>query len=302
MASNPFQSARESLVSLFDENRKKVIDCNGFIWYIWVDFVTDWVSLFKYEQQERKRRESKDASSRKKEAASAMSDAARVDRRELRREIWIHPLDGRRTRRTTSTSGAIDCNPQNSDDEELAQLPSIEVCVRTISHHFIHHFSLSLSLSSPLFASSWGVDKMNCEIVGYHDQRVGGCQKTTIWLYLKVCYKGANLRFYVFLFFLLSIGIWWPLEFWRRSWLRDTAGGDTRSDNLFVCSWLLNINVEMNFFVFCLLKESALPFVGGLNLFVKIFFVYLFSSSSVPKFNRQIVREGEREEEENEIS
>jgi len=82
-----------------------------------------------YEQQERKRREAKEASSnRRREAAAATSDAARIDGRGLRREIWIHPLDGRRTRRTTSTSGSTEAaNALNSDDEELAQLPSIEV-------------------------------------------------------------------------------------------------------------------------------------------------------------------------------
>lgn len=84
---------------------------------------------FQYELQERKRREAKEASSRRKEAVSTISDAARVDRRELRREIWIHPLDGRRTRRTTSANGSPDYNAQNSDDEELAQLQSFEVCV-----------------------------------------------------------------------------------------------------------------------------------------------------------------------------
>ena len=99
--------------------------------------------LFQYEQQERKRREAKGTSShRRKEAASSLSAvsdaAAKVDRLELRREIWIHPLDGRRTRRTTSTgaNGASDSNCQNSDDEELAQLPSIEVCVH-LSYVFL---------------------------------------------------------------------------------------------------------------------------------------------------------------------
>lgn len=102
---------------------------------VWITFV---YFFFQYEQQERKRREAKEASShRRKEAASSLSAvsdaAAKVDRLELRREIWIHPLDGRRTRRTTSTgaNGASDSNGQNSDDEELAQLPSIEVCVCT---------------------------------------------------------------------------------------------------------------------------------------------------------------------------
>ncbi len=100
--------------------------------------------ISQYEQQERKRREAKEASSnrRKESAASSslssgvVSDAAKIDRLELRREIWIHPLDGRRTRRTTSTgtNGVSDSNGLNSDDEELAQLPSIEVCI--LNTHF----------------------------------------------------------------------------------------------------------------------------------------------------------------------
>ena len=139
MASNPFQSARESLVSLFDENRKKVnkptppptlqfLLINNLFFFNC--FVFCRFSHEQYEQQERKRREAKEASSnrRREAAAAATSDAARIDSRGLRREIWIHPLDGRRTRRTTSTSGSNEsANVLNSDDEELAQLPSIEV-------------------------------------------------------------------------------------------------------------------------------------------------------------------------------
>jgi protein SMG6 len=104
MASNPFHSAKESLVSLFDENRKK------------------------YEQQERKRREAKDAKGKESASSSSASEPAeRIgDKRSVRREIWIHPLDGRRTHRTTASSKESPAH-QNSDDEELSQLPSIEV-------------------------------------------------------------------------------------------------------------------------------------------------------------------------------
>jgi len=123
MASNPFQSARESLVSLFDENRKKVRS-------LYLSPSRNLINFFfhkQYEQQEKKRREAKEASSRRPKEPS--SEAGLVDhRRGLRREIWIHPQDGRRTRRTTSTSGGGPNDPcPNSDDEELALLPSIEV-------------------------------------------------------------------------------------------------------------------------------------------------------------------------------
>ncbi|CAG2061640.1 unnamed protein product, partial [Timema podura] len=71
MASNPFHSAREKLLALFDESRKK------------------------YEQLERKRREEREGKMRErmkeKEGAG------------LRREFWVHPEGGRRLHITTST-------------------------------------------------------------------------------------------------------------------------------------------------------------------------------------------------------
>ena len=55
-------------------------------------------------------------------------------KRSVRREIWIHPLDGRRTQRTTASSPNSMAARGHSDDEDLARLPSIEVkleCLET---------------------------------------------------------------------------------------------------------------------------------------------------------------------------
>ncbi|PSN43517.1 hypothetical protein C0J52_21207 [Blattella germanica] len=79
MASNPFQSARESLLSLFDESRKK------------------------YEQTERKRREEREVKQRErmKEKEGAGKESGGNG---LRREYWVHPEKGRpRLHITTST-------------------------------------------------------------------------------------------------------------------------------------------------------------------------------------------------------
>jgi len=105
MASNPFHSAKESLVSLFDENRKK------------------------YELQDRKRREAKAAMGKE-----TVLDPGHIDRQGVRREIWIHPHDGRKTRRTTSQSQET-ANQTNSDDEELGQLASIEINKRFVTSY-----------------------------------------------------------------------------------------------------------------------------------------------------------------------
>ena len=59
-------------------------------------------------------------------------DPGHIDRQGVRREIWIHPHDGRKTRRTTSQSQET-ANQTNSDDEELGQLASIEVNIFFIS-------------------------------------------------------------------------------------------------------------------------------------------------------------------------
>ncbi|XP_063220783.1 telomerase-binding protein EST1A [Bacillus rossius redtenbacheri] len=103
MASNPFFSARESLLSLFDESRKK------------------------YEQAERKRREEREAKQRErmqeKEGAG------------LRRELWVHPEGGRRLHITTSTLQEQRRRDLASEEEELAQLSSVEVNKRFVTSY-----------------------------------------------------------------------------------------------------------------------------------------------------------------------
>ena len=77
-----------------------------------------------YELQDRKRREAK--AKKGGSLGTSSSDAGHIERRGVRREIWIHPQDGRKTRRTTSQSQEA-ANAINSDDEELNRLASIEV-------------------------------------------------------------------------------------------------------------------------------------------------------------------------------
>ncbi|XP_044015276.1 uncharacterized protein LOC122857262 isoform X2 [Aphidius gifuensis] len=122
MASNPFHSARESLIALFDENRKK------------------------YESTERKRKEEREwkerARMKEKEGANNISGG-------LRREIWIHP-DGKRMRRTTSTASASDV-VAISDLEELAQLSSVEVNKRFVTSYLHVHGKLITKIGMETF-------------------------------------------------------------------------------------------------------------------------------------------------------
>ncbi|KAL6266286.1 hypothetical protein P5V15_003144 [Pogonomyrmex californicus] len=103
MASNPFHSARESLIGLFDENRKKY--------------------LHYYESIERKRKEERES---KERARMKEKEGANIIGGGLRRETWIHPGDGRRVRRTTSTANEATLS-HASDLEELSQLTSVEI-------------------------------------------------------------------------------------------------------------------------------------------------------------------------------
>ncbi|KAK6638328.1 hypothetical protein RUM44_008757 [Polyplax serrata] len=105
MASNPLQSAKESLVSLFDENRKK------------------------YEQIEKKKREDREL--KYKERVKEKEGSS------LRREIWVHPSGRRRVHRTTSTS--TDSRRADSEDEELLTLDSTDINKRfTTSYLHVH--------------------------------------------------------------------------------------------------------------------------------------------------------------------
>ncbi|KAL1140647.1 hypothetical protein AAG570_000577, partial [Ranatra chinensis] len=93
MASNPLITARDSLLSLFDENRKK------------------------YEITERKRKEERALREREKMKEKESGGG-------LRREIWIHPGGGKNIHRTTSASHQPD---YDSEDQELYSQTNIEV-------------------------------------------------------------------------------------------------------------------------------------------------------------------------------
>ncbi|XP_043684021.1 telomerase-binding protein EST1A-like isoform X3 [Vespula pensylvanica] len=123
MASNPFHSARESLLALFDENRKK------------------------YESTERKRKEEREwkerARMKEKEGANSIGGG-------LRREIWIHP-GGRRVRRTTTAASTTDSRLAQSDLEELAQLTSVEVNKRFVTSYLHVHGKLITKIGMETF-------------------------------------------------------------------------------------------------------------------------------------------------------
>ncbi|XP_078044593.1 uncharacterized protein LOC144474030 isoform X1 [Augochlora pura] len=123
MASNPFQSARESLIGLFDENRKK------------------------YESTERKRKEEREwkerARMKEKEGANNVGGG-------LRREIWIHP-GGRRVRRTTTAATANEARLSHSDLEDLAQLSSVEVNKRFVTSYLHVHGKLITKIGMETF-------------------------------------------------------------------------------------------------------------------------------------------------------
>lgn len=81
MASNPFQTARESLLSLFDENRKKV--CKLKINLEKVESLYLYCVQFELIEKKRKEEQATEEKERQQEK-EAMGKG-------LRREIWIHP-------------------------------------------------------------------------------------------------------------------------------------------------------------------------------------------------------------------
>ncbi|VVC31928.1 DNA/RNA-binding domain, Est1-type,PIN domain,PIN domain-like,Tetratricopeptide-like helical [Cinara cedri] len=109
MASNPFQSAKDSLLTLFEEYRRK------------------------YEMTDRKRQEDRERREREKakEKESSMSSKEKYSKR--RKEIWIHPDGGKRSHRTTSTTEPT----QDIDEEELSKLSQSEINKRFIVS-FLH--------------------------------------------------------------------------------------------------------------------------------------------------------------------
>ncbi|XP_076674563.1 uncharacterized protein LOC143372339 isoform X2 [Andrena cerasifolii] len=123
MSSNPFHSARESLIALFDENRKK------------------------YESTERKRKEEREwkerARMKEKEGANNIGGG-------LRREIWVHP-GGRRVRRTTTAATANETRLSHSDLEDLAQLSSVEVNKRFVTSYLHVHGKLITKIGMETF-------------------------------------------------------------------------------------------------------------------------------------------------------
>ncbi|XP_053691492.1 telomerase-binding protein EST1A [Sabethes cyaneus] len=108
MSSNPFESARESLMDLFNETKKK------------------------YESTQRKREEKNRARLKEKEH--------RFDGH-LRRETWIHPEGGPRVHRTAPLdpllAGRQPGESSEEEEEELRQLDSIELNKRFIVS-FLH--------------------------------------------------------------------------------------------------------------------------------------------------------------------
>ncbi|CAO1399696.1 unnamed protein product [Diamesa serratosioi] len=105
MSSNPFYPAKESLVALFDEIRKK------------------------YESSQRKREEKNRLGLKEKEH--------RFDGN-LRKETWIHPEDGCRVHRTAPLDPSmIGQSTDSSDEEELRQLDPSELNKRFITS-FLH--------------------------------------------------------------------------------------------------------------------------------------------------------------------
>ncbi|XP_023013335.2 uncharacterized protein isoform X1 [Leptinotarsa decemlineata] len=110
MSSNPVPSAREKLVTLLDENRKK------------------------YEQGEKKRREER-LERQRLQMKQKESDESTSAPSSLRKETWIHPGGGRRVHRTTQAN--LDQN--DSDAEDLSELTSVEVNKRfVISYLHVH--------------------------------------------------------------------------------------------------------------------------------------------------------------------
>lgn len=103
MSSNPVPSARENLISLFDENSKK------------------------YVQGEKKRREER-LEKLRKQMKQKESENNTNSTGCLRNETWIRPDGGRRVHRTTQTMQ----DQKDSEEEDLAALSSVEVNKRFV--------------------------------------------------------------------------------------------------------------------------------------------------------------------------
>ncbi|XP_048522651.1 uncharacterized protein LOC109539534 isoform X3 [Dendroctonus ponderosae] len=128
MSSNPVPSARECLVSLFDENRKK------------------YLQQIYYEQGEKKRREERLERQRQhmKQKESEENGAANS----LRKETWIRPDGGRRLHRTTK---ALEDYLRDSEEEDLAALSSVEVNKRFVTSYLHVHGKLITKIGMESF-------------------------------------------------------------------------------------------------------------------------------------------------------
>ncbi|KAG7307633.1 hypothetical protein JYU34_007854 [Plutella xylostella] len=115
MSSNPFHSARESLISLFDENRKK------------------------YEAAERKRRALLEANN-----PSATTPAGAGAGRGLRREVWVRPSGGRTTR----------LRHDRSPDDRLASMTPVELNKNFITSYLHVHGKLVTKIGMESFHAS----------------------------------------------------------------------------------------------------------------------------------------------------
>ncbi|XP_022819542.1 telomerase-binding protein EST1A isoform X3 [Spodoptera litura] len=121
MSSNPFHSARESLLSLFDENRKK------------------------YEAAERKRRAALEATKNSDAAASGgTSNNSVVEGTPgMKREVWVRPSG----HRTTTFRPA-------SRDEQLATMTSVELNKNFITSYLHVHGKLITKIGMETFYES----------------------------------------------------------------------------------------------------------------------------------------------------
>ncbi|XP_060528527.1 telomerase-binding protein EST1A isoform X2 [Cylas formicarius] len=116
MASNPVPSARESLIFLLDENRKK------------------YLHQICYLQGEKKRHEERMERQRQYMKQKESEESGQPNF--LRKETWIYPHGGRRLHRTTK---ALQEDVIESDEEDLASLSSVDVNKRfVISYLHVH--------------------------------------------------------------------------------------------------------------------------------------------------------------------
>ncbi|GAB0093491.1 hypothetical protein DMENIID0001_086370 [Sergentomyia squamirostris] len=118
MSSNPFKSARESLLALFDETRKK------------------------YESSQKKREEKNRLRLKEKEHRFGGP---------LRRETWIHPEGGRRIHRTSPLDPAANRSGDTSEEEELENLEPIELNKRFITSYLHVHGKLITKIGMESF-------------------------------------------------------------------------------------------------------------------------------------------------------